>query len=276
MSHPLLDGTYAKLDRAEKHLNDLKTEIAQYTIAEPKGISTQFESQIPEVRNKPGISVRVNLQTQPGPTMPLIVGDMIQNTRSALDHLAFALVLRNRAHPTPNTQFPIFDDRLGPQGGVRQVDIQPRASRLANALIEKLQPYYRTDDPSLHPLAMLQELSNIDKHRRLHIVGGYAGNIRVTIRTPVYTMRLVEVSGGLAENGALIHAIPAPNASQLSNMNVKMEHSVVVGLREFRKDGASPLDALLDDLLRFTRAKIIDRFCRRVFRSKIPHRFSFT
>jgi hypothetical protein len=92
-----------------------------------------------------------------------MIGDAVHNIRSALDYLVYELappkVRRKRT-----TQFPIFltqADFLGKSGAM----IEGIAGD-ERKLIESVQPY-RSDDPRTHPLAVLNRLSNRDKHRLL-------------------------------------------------------------------------------------------------------------
>jgi hypothetical protein len=271
--HPLLESAYAKLARASEHLHELKTKCAEYTLGEPRGVAADYEANIREEGNRPGVAVRVQLDTSPPPAIALIAGDAVQNARNALDHVAHAIVLRNRSVPDTATQFPILDDRLGLNGGIKDVTLNPRASQLANSIIERLQPYHRLDDPTKHPLAVLRDLSNIDKHRHLHVIAGYAGNIRVSVETAFYTVRIT--GEGLAESGTLLTVVPPMVATDPSLLKIEMEHSVEVGLREFRVEPPSPLDDLLEELLIFVREDVVDRLCRRVFRSQPPPRTLF-
>lgn len=269
MTHPLLESTYAKLDRASKHLQELKTLVAEYSLAEPEGLTSNFENAVPECDGESGVAVRVALTTQPPAELPLIAGDVVQNTRSALDHLAHAVVIRNRGEPTSDTQFPILRDRLGPRGGVRTVEIQPRASKLANHLVERLQPYHQVDDPTTHPLALLQDLSNVDKHRRLHVVAGYTGKGEVEFFSPLFPQYIIDLPG-LASDGELVAFLPLDNPVLTHGMEVYLTHEVEVGLDEFRSRRDVPLTDLLDELYTFVRASVVDRFCRRIFRVSPP------
>lgn len=269
MTHPLLASTYAKLDRASKHLHDLKKLVAEYSITEPEGLTSRFEARVPEEGNQPGVAVRVDLREEPDPQIPLVAGDVIQNTRSSLDHLINAVVIRNGQSPSHRTQFPIHVDRLGPKAGVRDIAIEARASKLANSLVEKLQPYHRVDDPTVHPLALLQDLSNIDKHRQLHVIAGYAGKGNIEFFSPLFPQRIVEVDG-LFGDGGLVAYLPVDDPVLTIGMEVYLTHSVEVALREFRHRRDVPIDGLLDELYTFVREKVVDRFCRRVFRSTPP------
>ena len=118
----------------------------------------------------------------------LMLGDGIQNLRSSLDHLAFELA---RIYTNPlseefarKVQFPVIGDETsrGVQGSGpamfrdNAVQMLQAIHPKAKAVIEGLQPYQRGRDYRSHPLWILNELSNIDKHRMLHITAwNFAG-----------------------------------------------------------------------------------------------------
>ncbi len=93
-----------------------------------------------------------------------IVGDFFHNVRSALDHLAWQLVLLHGLEPTRKTAFPIHQD--APANGLR---VLPGVGDDALTAIDELQPYnWNQCEPGkshLSPLAVLASLNNIDKHR---------------------------------------------------------------------------------------------------------------
>ncbi len=123
--------------------------------------------------------VQVKVRERPPHKWSPIIGDIVHNMRSALDHLAWQLVIRNECTPSSKTQFPILSkdpfecnayaktkhwknalDRWNTQTeGMNPFDI---------AFLKELQPYQRTYDTASHPLDRLRELSNRDKHRELH------------------------------------------------------------------------------------------------------------
>jgi hypothetical protein len=104
----------------------------------------------------------------------LIVGDTIQNLRSALDHLAWELAYLNSPHRDRvndrSTQFPIAmsASHFASTSIQKQVQfIHPDHIRM----IEEKQPYFgRKGDVSDHTLATLHRLSNDDKHKGIHVV----------------------------------------------------------------------------------------------------------
>lgn len=155
------------------------------------------------------------------------------------------------------------------KAGVRDIEIEPGASKLANRLVEKLQPYHRVDDPTVHPLAVLKDLSNIDKHRQLHVIAGYAGKGNIEFFSPLFPQRLVEVDG-LFGDGELVAYLPVDDPMLTIGMEVYLTHSVDVALPKFRNRRDVPIDSLLDELYLFVRERVVDRFCRRVFQSAPP------
>ena len=99
--------------------------------------------------------------------LALLAGDCLQNLRSSLDYLVWELVLATNNQPTDKHMFPVsltgksFKKAL--KGG-RLEGIDPAAL----ALIDSLQPYKSGElDAPGTPLAVLDNLVNINKHRRV-------------------------------------------------------------------------------------------------------------
>jgi len=114
--------------------------------------------------------VRVEIKENP-PVLEwgVLIGDVLHNLRSSLDHLAYII----GGDPPPNeggSEFPIFWSRTDyrKKGAPKIVG----ACDHAQAVIEDLQPYHRGDEARAkrHPLWFLHELYNVDKHRLVHVV----------------------------------------------------------------------------------------------------------
>jgi hypothetical protein len=166
-----LDGCRAKLDRAQEHLDSLDREVRPFLDAQPHALSFVF---YPE---DDGVAVLLEQFHVPPIRWGTVVGDVLHNARSSLDHLVYQLVPRGKVHN--RHQFPIVDssDRweqavspVAPKTG-RNKGVVPRGQLDCVhpdcvAHIERIQPY----QPSTgHPrLAALRDLSNTDKHRLIH------------------------------------------------------------------------------------------------------------
>jgi hypothetical protein len=161
-----LHGFRLKLNRAQAYAKALHAEVDAWFMRHPYEVFGQYEPGSPEK-----YVFKARFLELPPSEWGLILGDFAHNARSALDHLAYQVVmLGNGGMHQEQTQFPVVTEP-----GKWQ---QAAASRLKGAsdrhiqIIESFQPYHRRD---LHgqqtiwgaiedPLAILTRLSNIDKH----------------------------------------------------------------------------------------------------------------
>jgi hypothetical protein len=94
-----------------------------------------------------------------------VAGDIVNNLRSALDHLAWQLVEANGSIPSKHTAFPITTDaKTYEEAKARKVQ---GMSTDAVRLIDSLKPYQGGNDA----LWRLHEICNIDKHQTIVAVG---------------------------------------------------------------------------------------------------------
>lgn len=113
------------------------------------------------VTNVPGVD----------PMISVIVGEIVHLVRSALDHLAWQLVVLDGGQPNDYTQFPVYDTPTNAKGNPRTVTIQPGIMNQAvlNALVD-MQPFQRPQygEPATDSMLwVLHRLDIIDKHRLL-------------------------------------------------------------------------------------------------------------
>lgn len=157
-----LSGVYAKVGRAEEHLRAFDELYTAFAHSNPYTIFTEFDP-------KTGWHVvRWHvLHEPPLEELGLIFGDMISNLRATLDYLAWQLVLAAGQRPGKRTGFPVVrrekDWEVQSQASLHGVD--PRWI----AEIEFLQPFRRLEQPSHHPLAILDHVNNLNKHRFLPV-----------------------------------------------------------------------------------------------------------
>lgn len=94
-------SAYAKLDRADKHLGELRELLLAY-MSQPDVVTGNLANgPTPQ-------SFRIQ---GAGHEIQAVIGDIAQNLRSALDHVVWQLVLANGGTPKPGgggTQFPIL------------------------------------------------------------------------------------------------------------------------------------------------------------------------
>jgi hypothetical protein len=119
----------------------------------------------------------------------LLLGDALHNVRCALDHMAWHLVAIGGSPPTKiedqrRVGFPIYDTASGFAKSVRPRI--PGVSPAQQAIIERHQPHHRGKGVGTHPLALLQDLNNTDKHRELRtLVAAQGENFRFDLIAPI-------------------------------------------------------------------------------------------
>jgi hypothetical protein len=159
---PSLDGVRDKLRRAKAHQDNLHKMIDPISELDPH----PFKG---EVRG----DGREHLYRWHNPPIldrdaELVLGDCVHNLRSALDHLAYQLVVLNGKPTSGRPAFPIFDHPPRERRKCRWRDVPfsvPGISDKANKIIEAVQPYKGGNIGRW--LTVLRDLDNIDKHRHL-------------------------------------------------------------------------------------------------------------
>ena len=163
MGHPpngIPDSIKCKLFRTQEHFRELQTETERYYKSHPGKVVRQANTPsnifIGKIEASAPIPKRI----------PLILGDFFQNLRSCLDYLIWELVIANKQTPDHKNMFPIcttpesFRDQLS-RG--RLHDIAPDAI----TEIEALQPYHCGADAKGTVLFLIDDFTNINKHRRV-------------------------------------------------------------------------------------------------------------
>jgi len=169
MAEASLEGVRAKLDRADEHLNTLADEIQAFISRDPQpfGLSVPYFDPTTDWH-----TVYAIVEEKPPERLGVILGDVLHNTRSALDHLIWQLVILSGGKP-----------KGGPRGNAFPIAKTEASWRTAQgqhlagvteahrAIIEKTQPF-KTDNPNQSPFEWLRFLSDTDKHQVVHPIAG--------------------------------------------------------------------------------------------------------
>jgi hypothetical protein len=170
-----LRSAWAKVCRAEEHRQALESYIDETFAVEANlpRLGAKFDEETGEhvlyVNRMPDLTDFLSRAR-------LILGDAVNNLRSALDHTAFQLALLNTHGHVRNeraVKFPITSsaERFAKESTKALAEVHPNHV----AIIERCQPYQGVNghvalESSFHPLAVLHSLSNMDKHRLLPTV----------------------------------------------------------------------------------------------------------
>jgi hypothetical protein len=162
-----------KLKRAYLHLNELQQSMKAFVQSNP--YKSWVDPMKPEPPYVESFIVRVKEEKRPPrEEWGAVIGDVVHNLRSSLDHLIWELTkdFQGGVPPSPlpkkkwrEIEFPV--QRVENRGKFDQAlwGIDPRLK----ASIEDLQPH-KAAEPESEPLWILHDLWNIDKHRHVHLV----------------------------------------------------------------------------------------------------------
>jgi hypothetical protein len=158
--HPALSGVWAKIDRAVAHRAALQQGVQHYLDGSPYRVAGSVNAGVVTLRAEPTVAPPIELA--------LILGDLVQCLRSALDHMAWAFAMTTRPDdPSPRTQFPIMANRPKDFDSEAQVRDLPPSVRYIMEQLQPYQPEHYTGGHIGRELASLRRLSNLDKHRVL-------------------------------------------------------------------------------------------------------------
>lgn len=166
--HPLLESSWAKVNRANTHFNDLKTKINTFTERQFHSIGVYSDKHTGEKVYRLDRTVE-----EPPAELSLYIGDSLFNYRSALDHLMWALVRRSDNIPDDTTAFPIFRNQTEFQQSRRVKKTMEAVTPNIRALVERAQPFGRESNPGGLLLWRLHKLHNVDKHRHFNLINAF-------------------------------------------------------------------------------------------------------
>ena len=246
-------GVYAKMARAEEHIEALRVEMRSYFKGPPPAINGEIEFDLNTSRR--GLS-RLRYRDVPI-RVPILVGDAAVALRSGLDHLAWQLVLNNGGQPTNNTYFPTLEKGPTPNrlGHRSPPYIDGGVSNQALQIIEAVQPYMMAGWAE-HPLLLIDRLAKIDIHRTL--IAGHGETSDFTFENPG-TSRIITFSisvGDVHDDYAELSFITDP-------ADIKTEVSAYVFVSDGKGREVPPIE-VLTDAAQFVRDQVvgpIERAC---------------
>ena len=246
-----LAGIDAKLDRGERILAQVGAEWDAWMATEPVSWVSGFDS-------GKGIFIVVMVMREAPPTViALLASEFVHHVRSSLDHLACYLVEASGSHITTHIAWPVLKSRKAWKKNVVQSErsMLDGASRTALAFVESKQPYRDSGGVQEHPLVMLHDLWNLDKHQMLSATPLYVrppdwrSLIHVDPESEPIEFRWVIDSDSVLQEKALIAWMRFPIGQPLPKIVMDGRLPVTIGIG----DGAG-VEVRLDDTVETVRA----------------------
>ena len=156
-----------KIEQANKHIEELERATSVFHDATPPPYEIYFEDSPKKLERTYRIRVHKKIPLE----ISALIGDVLHNLRSALDHLAWHLVTSRSIEPkaTPShIYFPIFETAQKYHANkMRKIQ---GMTKEAIQIIDAIEPYYKSDDGQIGqgtPLWCLHTLNIQDKHKLL-------------------------------------------------------------------------------------------------------------
>ena len=241
-----LYGSFLKLDRAKKHLKELRCEIADFESRDPYLIVYEQKVEGGEIVCRLSVN-----QFPPSKEWGVIIGDIIHNLRSALDLLACCLVKANTVGAdckNPRVSFPISDSKKNFEDtGIKRIE---GASNSAKTIIKGLEPYKGGNNL----FYWISGLDNLDKHRLLiptftpvNISSAHFENSAPIDPTKSAFVKIQQAQAPPFENNAEMFRFTPINCTIKPKMNMDANMSLAVAFRDTELVDEHPVLPLLRD-----------------------------
>lgn len=210
-----LEGPKLKIERADAHINELMPLVRGFCEGQ------RYTSRIDvEPDGQHALKVRFDPPPIPG-KIPVIVGEILFQFRSALDHLACALAIHNGAKTISDVYFPtgtsVDHFKSQAKGKIH------RLSADARTMVAALEPY---NGGKGHWIRVLHSINLVDKHQALipAAAATFHANASITFK-PGIGLNTISAPRfiPLFENELVVMKLPSSATDIQGNLNVSID-----------------------------------------------------
>jgi hypothetical protein len=152
----MFESAKLKIERANQHIAELDATLLRFFQTKPYRVLSDFDEKF-------GVyGLRVEMGGSIPPQVGVIIGDVVHNLRSALEHVAsdvMAAALGNEARS--RSYFPMHEERENLVDTINKGEIHAHFPEVADAILNLVKPFKRGNNL----LWLVGKLWNIDKHR---------------------------------------------------------------------------------------------------------------
>ena len=236
------------------HLKVCEAEAIRYFAQQPGEVVTDTDSD-------PNGRILLNFRAKiPVPDdISMIIGDALQNLRSSLDYLVWELVLSANKQPGHGHMFPICDTPDAFEQAIKRGRLDNVPDE-AIAEIKGLQPYHHPADKRAGtPIRVIDDFTNINKHRRLLITVPAAYASKAKFKSSVVG-ETVQTTLGPRYDGAELGVSPKPSSPD-ETMEVEGHAIFFITFNEGAAKGIE-ISSCMNQLWHFVDKFVIPKFER--------------
>ncbi len=231
---PLFDSARAKIERARKQTDALHAVFEGFYESKSYSIRQELD---PHAGEK-----RLVFHADPLPLeWSVIIGEIVHDLRSALDHSIYELTCIQDGHPLVRTEFPVFEDEMKyfalekrgnptPTSGLFKIrGIKDEKRR---AVIKGLQPFEfrKTHPPDQLPIiALVHELNIVDKHRTLHLCRMSTTQLQTRVLRDIHPISMAVVIQRLEDGTEVARWKPVGNFNDEVDMESEVSFEIAFG-----------------------------------------------
>jgi len=163
----------------------------------------------------------------------LVAGDCIQNIRAALDHAVWAIVIKEKGAKFAEAHYRAIDFPIAcsPERFSKSRLVNIGVPRPHIAVIEDAQPYIRSQaNPRDDALWFLRTLSNVDKHRLIHVIALFTEHSAFTTLPALPGFETKLIHEGALHKGAEVVRYTAPRPRPHGEVQVELKVTVGIGV----------------------------------------------
>ena len=234
LTYMLLDDARLKIDRAKKHIEDIKARVS--------GLSDRYVGTIeknPHVGNE---VIKYVADDKPILTeLALVIGDAIHNQKSALDYAWYRTIeKRLPSKISDHTSFPVRETQKQLEEALRGIHVDVQCPDLFDLMVTQIRPFEGGND-LLHDL---HRLNILDKHKLLIPLAHYIGIHDIFMEDESGEVQPPSLAWGVTQNPPFYVELPL-------GWRVKNKGKITVSI-VFDEEAKAPISDVIDTLNYFS------------------------